>query len=286
MSKILTFSSTHEESFIDATINKIKKDLNKPGLSKTKLHHVQKELDQLNHFLNENLRQQASLTQSAFTLFLKTQLEISSLAYDCQNLFINKCVDQLTEKAQKLAKDGLGNCKDISRRVIKLKKEILDLTHKEALSLENRQMIHLANHYLSAKDAIDFSKDVSALRLTLREENAKKDLNDLFDISIDLYEIAGSFYNCDIQGALEQFYSLSPTTQQEIKKRLQELGIDLHKIACQSDLALLKKQLYLIIQTCLGYSHYILYASFDYPSFAAIDELFQDLERTLKESVS
>ncbi len=285
MSKILNFSSTHEDFFIDKTINKIKKDLEKPSISKKKLYNIQQELNQLNSVLVDNLRHQVRMTQSALTMFLQKQTELSTLSYNCQNLFIDKCVDTLTEQAQKVAKNNLNSCKNISKRVSKLRKDISTLGYEQALSLENRQMIDLANRYLNSKESVDLSKDTATLRLSLREENSKKDLNELFDLSIALYEIAGSFYHCNIKEALELFYSLSPTTQQEIKTKLQELGVDLHMINQTMNITAIRKQLYLIIQTCLGYSHYVLYQSFDYPSFEAIDDLFQDLDRTLKESV-
>lgn len=285
MSKILKFSSTREDFFIDKTINKIKKDLEKPSISKKKLYNIQQELNQLNGVLVDNLRHQVRMTQSALTMFLQKQTELSTLSYNCQNLFIDKCVDTLTEQAQKVAKTNLNSCKNISKRVSKLRKDISTLGYEQALSLENRQMIDLANRYLNSKESVDLSKDTTTLRLSLRAENSKKDLNELFDLSIALYEIAGSFYHCNIKEAFELFYSLSPTTQEEIKTKLQEFGVDLHMINQTLNITAIREQLYLIMQTCLGYSHYVLYQSFDYPSFEAIDDLFQDLDRTLKESV-
>jgi hypothetical protein len=285
MSKILKFSSTHEDFFIDKTINKIKKDLEKPSISKKKLYNIQQELNQLNGVLVDNLRHQVRMTQSALTIFLQKQTELSALSYNCQNLFIDKCVDTLTEQAQKVAKNNLNSCKNISKRVSKLRKEISTLGYEQSLSLENRQMIDLANRYLNSKESIDLSKDTTTLRLNLREENSKKDLNELFDLSIALYEIAGCFYHCNITEAFDLFYSLSPMTQQEIKIKLEEFGVDLHMINQTLNITAIREQLYLIMQTCLGYSHYVLYQSFDYPSFEAIDDLFQDLDRTLKESV-
>lgn len=287
MNKIIDFSSVNGEFFIDAHINKIKKELKKETISIKKLHHLQGELYNLGLFLTKQLREGVALTQHTMGLFLIQQTELSCLMYTCQNVFIDKKVDKLTQSAQKIAKESQDPYKNVSQKITKLKKSINSLTHQEALSLENRQMINLAKAYLKdAKEHLythDLSKDPQTIRLDFKQENSQKDLMDSYETSLNLYEIGGALYHHDLKEAFSLFYSLSPLLQKEIKEEILTTGGSFDLLKEVENLAIWKKNLYPVIQALIGYSNKLIYNSTDYPTHKEIDLLFADLDRIVNE---
>ena len=290
MSKIVNFSSIHRGIFIDTRINKIKKELKNEKISTRKLHHLQGELNDLGLFLTKQLNERAALTQHTMGVFLLQQTELSCLMYTCQNVFIDKRIDKLTQNAQKIAKESQDPYKNVSQKIAKLKKSIHSLTYQEALSLENRQMINLAKAYLNdAKEHIythDLSRDTQTIRIDFKKENSQRDLMDFYETSLALYEIAGAFYHHDLKEAFSLFYSLSPSLQKEVKEEVLKVGGSFDRMKELKHLDLWKDNLYLVIQALIGYSNQLIYNTTDYPTHQEIDSLFRDLDKILQENVS
>jgi hypothetical protein len=290
MSKIIDFSSVYEGMSVNKRLHSIKKELEKEAISKRKLHLLKTELYQLSLFLTKELKKQATLTQFTISLFLAQQAELGTLIFACQNLFVDKKVDHLIQSAQKIAKESQDPYKNISQKVHKLQKSISSLTHQEALSLENRHLIHLAKCYLT--DAInhdythDLSKKSQNIRLDFKKAQEQKDLLDVHETSLMLYEIAGHFYYHELQEAFALFYSLSPSLQDTLKHNLSQLGGCFSLLKDLNDLSLWKNNLYLTIQTLIGYSHELAYGVKEYPSIKEINTLFKDLDKIRKENIS
>lgn len=290
MNKIINFSSAYEERCVEARILTIKKELNKERISSKKLRELQEELYHLSLEVTKTLQTQASLTQHAMSLFLETQVELGSLIYACQNLFIDKKVDRLTEHAQKIAQESLNPYKNVSLKIGKLQKSILSLTCQEALSLENRQMINLAKKYLHDAEARCYQetalKGTKAIRLDFQKINASQDLLDPYDISIALYEVAGDFYHNQLQQAFSGFFALAPSVQSEVKALLLKKGMSFDELKNTQDLSEWNRLLNQVLQTLLGYSNQLLYGSYSEPSLTEIRSLFRDLDAILKEESS
>jgi hypothetical protein len=290
MNKIINFSSVYEEQCVEARIFTIKKELNKEHISSKKLLKLQEELHHLSLEITKTMQTQASLTHHAMSLFLKTQAELGSLIYACQNLFIDKKVDKLTEHAQRIAKESLNPGKNVFLKIGKLQKSILSLTCQEALSLENRQMIDLAKKYLHDAEARCYQetalKGPKAIRLDFQKINASQDLLDPYDISIELYEVAGDFYHYQIHQAVSAFFSLAPSVQSAVNALLLQKGIRLDALKHSQNLAEWSHLLNQVLQTLLGYSNQLLYGSYREPSVAEIQSLFKDLDAILKEESS
>lgn len=290
MSKIINFSSMNEGMFVSDRINNIKKELKKETLSRKKLRDLEDEIHYLSLFLTKKLHEQANLTQIAMSLFLSQQAELSCLIFACQNLYIDKRVNKLTQHAQKIAKESQDPYKNVSQKIEKLKKSIHSLAYQEALSLENRQMINLAKNYLNdAKEhrySHDLSKNANAIRLEFKKENCQKDFTDPYETSISLYEIAGNLYHHELKEAFALFYSLSPSLQKALKEAILKVGGNFDLLKNLEDLEGWKKNLYPVIQALIGYTNEMIYGTVEYPSIKEVNNLFKDLDAIRKTDIS
>lgn len=288
MSKIIDFSSLYEERCVERRIDAIKKELKKARVSSKKLRELQQELYHLSLELTETVQRESSLSQVAMHEFLLRQADLGVLLCNCQNLFIDKQVDNLTKHAQKIAKASLDPCTNVSQKIGKLHQSILSLTHQEALSLENRQMIHLAKKYLHDASARCYHeerpKNTKTIRLDFQKTNAERDLRDPYETSLMLYEIAGDLYHHQIAAGLSSFFCLPSSVQQELKTLMTHKGSSLEQLKTQETVQGWKKNVDGIIQALLGYSNQLLYHTLTYPTIEEIDELFRDLAATLKEA--
>lgn len=290
MNKIIDFSSMNEEIFVDERINKIKKELKKESISRKKLHNLEIELYDLSLSLTQKMHKQVALSQSTMDQFLVQQTELSCLICVCQNLFIDKKVDKLTQNAQKIAKESQHPYKNVSQKIEKLKKSISSLTYQEALSLENRQMINLAKNYLTDAQkhhyTHDLSKDPKTIRLDFKKENGQKDLIDPYETSLSLYEVAGHLYHYELKEAFGLFYSFSPSMQKELKEEILKAGGSFDLLKDLENIKLWKKNLYPVIQALIGYSNQVIYGNVEYPSIKEINILFKDLDVISKADIS
>lgn len=290
MSKIIDFSSMNEELFVDERINNIKKELKKETISRKKLHNLEIELHDLSLSLTQKMHNEATLSQHTMSQFLVQQTELSCLICACQNIFIDKRVDKLTQTAQKIAKESQDPYKNVSQKIGKLKKSISSLGYQEALSLENRQMISLAKNYLTAAEkhdyAHDLSKDPKTIRLDFKKENSQKDFLDPYETSLSLYEIAGHLYYYELKEAFAVFYSLSPSLQKEIKEEILKNNGSFDLLKDLDNMKSWKKNLYPVIQALIGYSHSLIYGIIEYPSVKEINILFKDLDAIRKADIS
>jgi|GEM_PF-1673002 len=290
MSKIIDFSSVYEEPSVATRIDTIKSQLKKGRISKRRLHHLQDELLHLSSSLTDQLKHVSMQTHIAMHEFLRAQTELGALLFDCKNIFIDRQVDSLTSHAQKIARASVDPCMNVSRKITRLHKSIASLMDKEALSLENRQMINVAKKYLQDAQQRCYletsSKNTKTIRLDFQKANQARDWVDPYDMSLALYETAGLLYQGKGVEGEKEFRSLAPSLQQEIGKLLEEKHLSFQALALQENLVDREHHLYGIIQVLLGYSNKLLYESLTVPSVQEIDELFQDLEAHLKEEIS
>lgn len=277
MSKIIQFPGMGE-SLIEEKICAIKKSLEKPTVTPKKLLLIEQELIELNGSLLSKLQEQKELTERMFSSFLTQAVEIGALTCVCHELAIDKQVDAITNKAQELASSTPCHYQKVSRRVAYLEKTIKELTYKEALSLENRQMIHLARYCLKHLGSLQERRDVKAIRLDFKAENAKKDLNESYDLSIALYEIAGELYHNQFVSALALFKALPEDVQEILKDLMLQHDCDFNSLSSLTSIAELKKGSYKAIEVFIGYTNKILYNLFEYPTKEEVEDLFKDLD--------
>ncbi|PCI92416.1 hypothetical protein COB11_07455 [Candidatus Aerophobetes bacterium] len=272
MCKIIDLSSMFEDSFIDDKINKIKRDLDKDDIESQTLFQVHGKLESLSARLSKNLQNIVGFTQDVYKKFNEQQEEIFSLLHLCGTKSLNKQVKKLTDDALKLEKKCTHS--KLSNRINELRAGMNDINHKHALSLENRQMIHMAKKHLNElsgerKPQIAPSEMQSSM------------LEDPIDLSMSLYEIAGNLYKADLGNAFCSFNCLPEVTKTKLNKIFKKNGYTFENLKLYNSLDTFKKQQYFTIQTLLGYSHMLLYGDFELMPEEEVDALFYDLDMTL-----
>ncbi|MCH9630642.1 MAG: hypothetical protein S4CHLAM37_06440 [Chlamydiia bacterium] len=272
MSKIIDLSSMFEDSFIDDKINKIKQDLNKDHIESQALSQVHGRLESLSARLNKKLQNVVGFTQDVYQKFNDQQEEIFSLLHLCDTKSLNTQVKNLTDDALSLN----GKCANskLSSKIDELRTGMNDINHNHALSLENRQMIHMAKRHL---DELSDSKKTQVVSYDMPNSM----LEDPIDLSMSLYEIAGNLYKADIGSAFCSFNCLPDVTKKKLDKIFHDEGFSFENLKLSNSLDTFKKQQYFTIQTLLGYSHMLLYGDFELMPEEEVDALFYDLDMTL-----
>lgn len=283
MNKIVDFSSVFEGVYIDDSINKVKEELSQDNLSSQTLCRVKGKLESLSSRICQKLQNQVSFTQSVCEKLISQQEEVCSLLHLCGTKSLNKQVKTITDTALKLGKE---EGETLSSKIDELKQGITDLNHKHALSLENRQMIHMAKKHLNGlSDTHETQTSVAGKEL--EKQAVDQFLEDPIDLSMALYEIAGNLYKADIGAAFCGFNQLPELTKSKLEKALIKSGYDIQKLKQPFHLESFNKQKYFTIQTLIGYSNFLLYGDFEIMDEDEIDDLFYDLDLTLSlESVA
>lgn len=289
MGKIISFQPYIKSSLVEEKITRIKKELTKETLTERKLHELEKEIIGLTGSLSQEMAREVEVTSQLIVGFITQQTELSNLIFNCHTLSVDKKVDSLTCKAQHLTFEECHEEKLLQKKIGKIKKSIDLLFAKEALSLENRQMIALARQFLSAasEHKMLHSKESSAkdLRLELKVKGQEKDLRGLSEISIDLFTIAGHIYEMDCKEASMLFMSLPEQIQISLQDLLKKQGVSFDLIRNPGFSKEAKEGRYKIMQALMGYSHQLLEGQYESISFEDIDALFVDLRSVLKERV-
>lgn len=103
MNKIISFSSFAQTDLILEKISLIKKELSNEKLSCKKLGDIEEEIQGLSLSMCNSLKTSSPISKNILVTFEENQLELSSLKFKCHSLFLDKKVDEITLKAQKLA---------------------------------------------------------------------------------------------------------------------------------------------------------------------------------------
>lgn len=272
MSKIIDFSSKIEEVYFDSVISTIRSELEKEKISKAHLREMQQKLESLSAKLNKNLQRQVHATKAALDRILTLQEEVYSLMHLCHTKSLNSKVQKLSDSALRLQEGSLGQ--DLSKKICKVRRDIVELNKNHALSLENRKLIHLATKHLDVLDG-----KTPSIKFSFTKEETL--LEDPIELSLDLYEMAGNIYKLDIGNAFMLFYSFPEYTKKRLKRLFEENGYKFEDLKSCNQLSSYKELQYFFIQALIGYSHMLLYGDYHILTHKEIEELFYDMDMTL-----
>lgn len=279
MEKIIDFSSFFEENTIDRKLQHIQNQLVKGNLSKNKLFDIANELNFLFDYVDKKLLREAYMSDLSFQNTSKTKQLIGSLLNTCYHKWVDKNIDMLTEQALQIAqKDQNLSQKNTSRKIAKLEKKLNQISFENALSLENRHLVHVAKSSLKKPDPNKLSKNAKTLRLDFSSSSEFNNIIDNYDVCLSLYEISGDLFHNNFDTAFEKFYSLPKSLQDDMTKHLEKRKASMTNIKFVEDFNEWQKNLFLIIQSFVGLANQILVGSNEciYPSKEEIIDLFND----------
>lgn len=279
MNKIISFSSFTQKDLIHERISLIKKELSNEKLSCKKLGDIEEEIQDLSINICHSLQATSPISNNILETFEENQLELSTLKFKCHSLFLDKKVDQITLKAQKLAYEFKQN-KSTTKKICGLKKSITSLHLDEALSLENRQMINLAKKFIKALESEKKIISICSSTKELREQ-AKKiscELIDYSEISMDLYDLAGFLYEKNFKEAMFCYYSLPEESQKRLQTLLSQENISIEESFSAEKVILSKEKLTETLQVIIGYAHELIEGSFQKPTKSEIHLFLKDLK--------
>lgn len=161
----------------------------------------------------------------------------------CYNLMIDSQVTQFAEEAK-----ILSECKGpegIAQKIEELKEKIHNLLYHNALSLENRKMIRMANCYLKrAKDNLtegfalknNIAQPEGLLATALKKSKVVSFNEELLtdeerhDLAESLYDIAGLFYEGRVKEGFSKYQALPQLYRTFLEKERCEIRDDLKRI--------------------------------------------------------
>ncbi len=275
MDKIIDFSSVFEGTMIDNELKSIHKQLLKESLDQDKLYDLTEKLETIFEYISEKMSKSAQLTD----IISEKKLEVGRLLNSCYSKWIDKEINLITEDIQKLSSvDSNGNTLE---KIDDLKSSISELTFNNALSLENKHLIQLAKTHLNEIETGRANSDLSSaqeIRIEFQDYQSKRDPIDDHEIALTLYEMSGRFYNNDIKSAIELFYSLPEKNRLELTDILEARGASIEAIKTVEDFGSWQKNLFIVIQTSLGYANHVVdgLSAYHFPEKDEIIELFND----------
>ncbi|MCK4935172.1 MAG: hypothetical protein KAR79_06250, partial [Simkaniaceae bacterium] len=201
--------------------------------------------------------------------------EISTLFERCEDLSLNKTIDTLVEKSQKIASDPLLT------QVKEVQQTIKSLTKNNALTWENLQFIGLAKQLLAKAEGV-FHMDGSYIKPpTLNALAPPYTHQEIIDITTDLFEIAGSIYNLRINEGLGLIKTLPKEIQARLGEHLITLGGSVDALYVIEDRESHKNNSFLIIKSLLGLAKEVAGLKDLYPTNEEIDEMFGELQKII-----
>ena len=215
MEKIIDLSSMFEESAIDYKLKCIQKELVEENLSQSKLYYLADELHLIFDYIDDELLNQAYITELSFDRFSKTKETIGSLLNTCYQKWLDKSIDIITDDALTAALESAGaSHSKTSKKVKELNKKLEGICQQNSLSLANRHMVKVAKKYLTkAEDKKALAKnseklptrDAQSIRIDFLSSPAFNESVNLHETCLSLYEVGGDLFHHRFNVALESF---------------------------------------------------------------------------------